>query len=230
MPRRSYTQPTHARPDAACTARRIRTVRSREYQNALNVVVTIASGIPGKAHKGEIDGARRLTTNGAATAPRSVHTNTAATQTSYRRTAGGNGAAGPPGLDGSEGLEGLEISEAVEVTGNGTAQRGGRTGRHVSLPECRRRSAMDDVPETQSPWTPSPWARMVLASTYSAPAPQSRLFSCQRKGESPPPTLAPIREGASDKTRSGNHRPRPNAEPDPRESSLCSLCSPCSLW
>ncbi|MBX3381750.1 MAG: hypothetical protein KF805_16780 [Phycisphaeraceae bacterium] len=113
MPLRSYTQPTHARPDVACTARRIRAVRRREYQIAPNVVITIASGIPGKAQRGEIDRTRCLKANGAATAQRSVHTNTAATHTSYRRNAGGSGAAGSSG---SAGVEGFEV---VEFTGKG---------------------------------------------------------------------------------------------------------------
>ena len=106
IPLRSYTQLTHARPDAARTARLIRSVRRRAYQNAPTVVVTIASGIPGRAQRGEIDGAARLSTNGAATALRAVHTNTAATLASYRRNAGGSGEAGSVGLG---------------VTGNGTA-------------------------------------------------------------------------------------------------------------
>lgn len=108
MPPRSYTQPTHARPDAACTARLIWAVRRREYQIAPNVVVPIASGIPGRAHRGEIREATSLSTKGVATAPNAVHTNTAAIQSSYRRRAGGSGAA--LGSVGSEGLEGLKVT------------------------------------------------------------------------------------------------------------------------
>lgn len=73
---------------------------------AAKVIVTTASGIPGRAHRGEIQGATGRSTNGEATAIRRVPTNTAATQSSYRRNAGGIGAAGSVGL---------------EVTGNGTA-------------------------------------------------------------------------------------------------------------
>jgi len=98
-PSRLYTQPTHARPDAARTARLIRAVRRREYQIAPNVVVTIEIGIAGRAHTGESHGNRRLSRKGAATAPRAVHTNTAAIQTSYRRSAGGRGAKGSEGWE-----------------------------------------------------------------------------------------------------------------------------------
>lgn len=85
-------------------------VRRRESQIALKVVVTTASGIPGKAQRGEIDGAKSLSTNGAATALRSVQTNTAATQTSYRRRAGGSGAIGSAGLDALVAVDGLGIT------------------------------------------------------------------------------------------------------------------------
>lgn len=77
----------------------MRSERRREYQIAPKVVVTIASGIPGNAHRGEIHGAKRLRTNGAATALKTLPTNTAATHTSYRRTAGGSGSTGSVGFE-----------------------------------------------------------------------------------------------------------------------------------
>ncbi len=98
-PPRSYTQRTHARPDAACTARLIPAVQRREYQIDPNVVVTMASGIPGRAQSGEIEGATRLSRKGAATAPRVVHMNTPAINSSYRRKAGGSGAGGSVGVE-----------------------------------------------------------------------------------------------------------------------------------
>ena len=98
-PPRSYTQPTHARPAAARTARLIRAVRQREYQIIPNVVVRIVTGIPGRAHSCEIQGATPRSRKGAATAPRAVQMNTAAIRNSYRRKAGGSGAGVSVGVE-----------------------------------------------------------------------------------------------------------------------------------
>lgn len=89
----------HALPDADTTALFIRALCRRVPQIEPAVVVAITIGMPGRAHRGEIHGATRRITNGAATAPRAVSTNTTAIHNSYRRRAGGTGAAGFVGAD-----------------------------------------------------------------------------------------------------------------------------------